>query len=161
MRLIKGKAHIVSVLLVCYIVHLMRRINRLEKLINEKDLRIQKFVSYFYLFDRWITLKEQKNSIEKILKNKDYNSIAIYGLGAMGKHIYEDLKNSDVKVDYAIDVCAGSIYSDLKIFSMDYDLPKVDAVVVTVTYSFNKIKKQLQDKVDCPIINLEDLLFEN
>lgn len=161
MKLIKGKAHVVSVLLVCYIVHLMRKINRLEKLINEKDLRTQKFVSYFYLFDRWFTLKEQKNSIEKILKNKDCNSIAIYGLGAMGKHLYEDLKNSSIKVDYAIDKRAGGIYSDLKIISMDCDLPKVDAVVVSVTYSFNEIKRQLQEKIECPIINFEDLLFEN
>ena len=39
-------------------------------------------------------------------------------------------------------------------------LETVDAVVVTAITFFDEIEERLSEKVDCPIISLEDILYE-
>ena len=43
---------------------------------------------------------------------------------------------------------------------MQDQLTEVDAVVVTPIVFFNEIEKELSEKLDCPIISLEDILYE-
>ena len=43
---------------------------------------------------------------------------------------------------------------------MDDNLEDVDAIVVTAITFFDEIEEQLQSKVSCPIISLEDILYE-
>ena len=44
--------------------------------------------------------------------------------------------------------------------SIDDDLEEVDAVVVTAITFFDEIEEKLSQKIDCPIISLEDILYE-
>ncbi len=77
-----------------------------------------------------------------------------------GETLLNELKDTMVHVVYGIDNNAGGIYSDIDIFSMEDNLPPVDAVVVTATTYFDEIEEKLREKVDCPIISLEDILYE-
>ena len=43
---------------------------------------------------------------------------------------------------------------------MEDDLKPVDAIVVTAITFFDEIKEKLSEKIDCPIISLEDILYE-
>ena len=43
---------------------------------------------------------------------------------------------------------------------MEDDLKPVDAVVVTAITFFNEIEEQLSQKMKCPIISLEEILYE-
>ena len=76
----------------------------------------------------------------------------------MGETLVDELKDSDIKVSYGIDQNAGGIYSDIEIFSPEDKLPAVDAVVVTAITFFEEIREMLQEKIDCPVISLEDIL---
>ena len=43
---------------------------------------------------------------------------------------------------------------------MDDDLENVDAIVVTAITFFDEIAEKLEEKVNCPVISLEDILYE-
>ena len=64
------------------------------------------------------------------------------------------------KVKYIIDKNADCIYSDVDVITPDDDLEQVDVIVVTAIYYFDEIEEMLSQKVDYPIISLEDILYE-
>ena len=43
--------------------------------------------------------------------------------------------------------------------TMEDELPTVDAVVVTAVFYFDQIASELQEKVECPIVSVEDVLY--
>ena len=63
-------------------------------------------------------------------------------------------------VKYVIDKNAETIYADVDIVRPEDTLEAVDAIVVTATYYFDEIEEALCEKVDCPVISLEDVLYE-
>ena len=76
----------------------------------------------------------------------------------VGERLYDEVNHSEIVVEYGIDKNAGSIISPLKIYSPTDTLGKVDAVVVTSISYFQVIKKELELKIDCPIISFDKLL---
>ena len=61
---------------------------------------------------------------------------------------------------YGIDQKADSIYADVDIVFIEDELQEVDAIVVTAITFFDEIEEKLSRKVDCPIISLDDILYE-
>ena len=61
---------------------------------------------------------------------------------------------------YGIDQNAGDIYLDVDIKSMDDDLEEPDAIVVTAITFFDEIEEGLHQKLKCPVLSLEDILYE-
>lgn len=77
-----------------------------------------------------------------------------------GETFVDELKNTGITIAYGIDKNADTIYSDIDIFTMEDSLEEVDAVVVTAVTFFDEIEEKLCEKLDCPIISLEDILYE-
>lgn len=128
--------------------------NRLE----EKQLLRYK---YFYrILDEWMALKESGRDIDNILWNANCRRIAIYGMGRMCRHICSVLKDSRVQIIYIIDKKPCDLYG-YHIVDMNYDFEIVDLVIYTDVDIEEKIKKQLESKLFCKIINLEDVVFDN
>lgn len=119
-----------------------------------------KFKEYFYLLSRWLQLKEENINLSKYLMKYGYYRIAIYGLGVMGKHLMEELKQTEIKVIYGIDQDTLMSHPDIEIKSVDADFPQVDAIVVTATFDYDAIWTKLKEKVDCPIVSLAEVLNE-
>ena len=63
-------------------------------------------------------------------------------------------------MQYGIDKNADNIYMDVNIVTMEDELKPVDAIVVTPIFFFDDIEEELSQKIDCPIISLEDVLYE-
>ena len=59
--------------------------------------------SGFALLDWWLELQEQGKDIAKYLIVNGYKTVAIYGLGRIGRHLLTVLNKHSVKVKYAID----------------------------------------------------------
>lgn len=129
---------------------------------NKKALlKRDKFKQYYHLLNQWFAMKQRKESIEPYFIEKGYRKIAIYGLGELGNRLYEELKDSAIEVKYAIDKHADSIYTDLEIRSPDEKWESADAVVVTAVYDFKEIHKKIAKKIDCPVISLEEVIYES
>ena len=77
-----------------------------------------------------------------------------------GETLIEELSESDITVAYGIDKEAGSLCSDIELVTLEDDLKEVDAVVVTAITFYEEIAEKLEKKLKCPVISLEDILYE-
>lgn len=112
------------------------------------------------MMSQWVKVKQEGKNLSSYLEKNGYKKIAVYGMSYAGEALINELENSDIAVAYGIDRNAGSLYADVDIVSIDDDLEEVDAVVVTAITFFDEIEEKLSQKIDCPIISLEDILYE-
>ena len=131
-----------------------------NKVINEKQKKIDKFKGYYNMLNQWLMLKQEGKSLEKYFEDNNYKTIAIYGMGEMGNRLYDELKETEIEVKYAIDKNAAGAYSELDIRELEDELEEVDAVIVTATFAFDEIEGELGNIFSCPIISLDDVVYE-
>ncbi len=134
------------------------------KVALEKTSKIQsmsdKHLALFQMMNQWVRVKQDGKNLSEYFKREGYQNIAIYGMSYAGETLVNELKGTDINVKYGIDKNADSIYADIDIFSLEEKLEKVDAVVVTAITFFDEIEEVLSEKVDCPVISLEDVLYD-
>lgn len=120
----------------------------------------EKHFNLFIMMSEWVRIKQEGKSIADYLKQNEYKTIAIYGMSYAGERLLEELQNSGVLVKYAIDKKADEKYSEVDICLPEEKLEAVDAIIVTAITFVDEIEKMLSKKVSCPIISLEDILYE-
>lgn len=134
------------------------------KRFNDKVQKINsmsnKHLALFLMMNQWVKIKQEGKSLAGYLDEKGYKKIAIYGMSYAGETLSEELRNTGIEVVYGIDKNVDSIYSEIEIVSPEHDLRPVDAVIVTAITFFNEVEEELSEKVTCPIISLEDILYE-
>lgn len=119
----------------------------------------EKYLALFMMMNRWVRIKQEGKHLADYLKKIGLCKVAIYGMGYVGETLLEELKGTEVEVAYGIDRRADGIKTDIDIFFMDASLKEVDAVIVTAISSFDEIEDKLTDKLNCPIISLEDIVL--
>lgn len=119
-----------------------------------------KHLSLFLMMNQWVKVKQEGKNLAAYFENYGYKKIAIYGMSYAGETLVDELKDKGITVAYGIDKCADSLYADVEIVTMDDVLRPVDAIVVTAITFYDEIKEELSRKIDCPIISLEDILYE-
>ncbi len=129
------------------------KLNRAQKMSN-------KHLNLFLMMNQWVKVKQEGKNLSKYFEDNGYKRIAIYGMSYAGETLVDELKNTNIGVIYGIDKRADSLYADIDIISIDDSLEEVDAVVVTAITFFDEIEEKLTEKLDCPIISLEDVLYE-
>lgn len=130
--------------------------------VNEIEYLLKKnarYESYWTILDTWLRLKEENIKVEKYFADRKIKSIAIYGMGMLGKHLLEELKDSDIQIVYGIDRNT-NMQSIVPVYSPDDDLPEVDTVVVTATYAYVEIASVLNSKGCKKIVSLAEVLSE-
>lgn len=122
--------------------------------------RADKHLALYLMMNQWVKVKQENKSIADYLEKNGYKEIAIYGMNYVGETLLNELAGSSVKVKYAIDRNADNIYTDVDIVAPDVSMEKVDAVIVTPITFFDEIEEMLSEKTDCPILSMEDILYE-
>ena len=117
-----------------------------------------KHLTLMLLLNQWLIKKQEGKSIIEYFQKKGITNIAIYGMSYLGERLLDELRESEIKVKYAIDMNANNIYTDVDVFLPSQELPRVDAVVVTAVSFFYDIQEMLSKKVDYEIISLVDLI---
>ncbi len=128
--------------------------------INDKQQLANKHLALFLMMNQWVKVKQEGKRLSSYFERNGYGKIAIYGMSYAGETLIEELKGSNVEVAYGIDQNADTIYADVDIVTMEDHLDDVDAIVVTAITFFDEIEEKLSAKVSCPIISLEDILYE-
>lgn len=128
--------------------------------INEKQQISDKHLSLFLMMNQWVKVKQSGKNLSAYFEQNGYKKIAIYGMSYAGETLLEELSGSSIEVAYGIDKRAEHIYADVDIVTMDDMLGDVDAIVVTAVTFFDAIEEALAEKIDCPVISLEDILYE-
>lgn len=119
-----------------------------------------KHLAIVRMYDQWMITKQQGKTIVTYFKENGYKEIAIYGMSFVGRRVLDELRDSEIQVRYAIDKRADMIYEDIDVITPEDVFEDVDAIVVTSNYYFDVIEEKLSEKIECPIINLEDILYE-
>lgn len=139
-------------------VFLGQKVGKLQEK-RHKNQETEKYRSYFYTLVRLYNMKAEGKPIDWLLHQKDFARIAIYGMGEMGRIMYEELKNTDITVVYGIDQ-AGGKHPDIKVIKMKAIQKEPDAIIVTIPFAYESVKNDLKKIVSCPVISLEHLLYE-
>lgn len=129
------------------------------KIIDLKNIRLNKFSLYFELFDSWLYLKENNIGLEKYFVRNNIHNIAIYGAGKVAKHLIAELQNSSINIKYLIDNKVKELL-DFPVYSLKEDLPDADCIVITASFDYESIKKKLSSKTDISVILIDDILYE-
>lgn len=119
-----------------------------------------KHLALFLMMNQWVKVKQEGKSLSSYFEKNGYKEIAIYGMSYAGETLLNELKGTDICVAYGIDKNADVIYADVDVVSVEDTLKDVDAVVVTAITFFDEIEKMLDAKLDCPVLSLEDILYE-
>lgn len=122
--------------------------------------RHKKIISYYQLFNQWLMVRQEGKTLAEYFERNHYKTVAIYGMKEFGERLLDELKDSDITVKYIIDKNADAIYADVDVITPDDEMPSVDVIVVTATYYFDEIEDMMCEKVDYPIVSLEDILYE-
>lgn len=127
---------------------------------KRKEKELDKFKGYYYILNQWLSLLHENKSIATYFTKHNYKTLAIYGMGELGNRLYEELKNSEIQVKFAIDMNPLSTYSELEIKEINDSFEPVDVVVVTAIFAYDEILDAIENKFDCPIVSLEDVIEE-
>lgn len=133
---------------------------RKSKEVHQERQLVIKNDKIIQMLDQFLTIKQSGLCLECYFKENGFKSVAIYGMGYLGKRLFDELKNTEIKVTYAIDKKISNIDCDVEVLTLDKTLPSVDVVIVTPVFYFLEIEKELDSYVNCPIISLEDVLDE-
>lgn len=125
---------------------------------EEKD----RYMSYYYTVREWVLNKQKGKSIQEYLEKNNIHTIAIYGMGTLGEMLYNDIKDTNIKISYIIDKIAEDEYYGIPVVSLKdiKNYPLVDAVVITPIYDYVDIVHQMdQYNIEFPKLSLEQLIL--
>lgn len=130
-----------------------------SKMIKKTD-QTRKMTEFYHVLVEWLRIKQEGKSLTAFFVQNGYKTVAIYGMKELGERLYDELKDSEIKVRYVIDKKADSVYVDVDAVTPEDTLEAVDVIVVTAIHYFDEIDAMLAEKVDYPIVSLEDILYE-
>lgn len=128
-------------------------IDRIQKM-SDKHLAL------FLMMRQWVKVKQEGKNLSTYFEEKGYREIAIYGMSYAGEALADELEGTSIKVKYGIDKKADHICAEFEVVTKDEELKDVDVIVVTPIKFFEEIEEELSEKVRCPIVSLEDILYE-
>lgn len=129
---------------------------------QELEEAVKKNEAIIKVMSRWIYILNAGYSIENILCDMGCNNVAIYGMGHIGKLLYEQMYGSRVKVSYVIDQNKCDYGIEVPVYTCEDMLPQVNAVIVTPVFYFDKVYGMLEEKLNgATIISFDDILYWN
>lgn len=127
-----------------------------EKMLHQ----VKRYQKLFYLLDRWMLLKENKIGLEEYFRVNHVNRVIIYGFAAVGKHVFEELRNTPVEVVCVLDRTKWKFeYPGIKILNPMNQIPCADMIIVTVMQKTEDIIEQLRKYTDQPVVSIYEIVF--
>ena len=119
-----------------------------------------RYYQWYKTLYQWIMIRQDKIKVAEYFKKNNYEQVAIYGMGELGRLLVRELNDSDIEIPFTIDQNAGNIaISGIKVISLKDINEKADVIVVTVIDKFDSIKADIKKYVDVPVVSLDDVLF--
>lgn len=101
----------------------------------------QKRLSMAEYVNKWLQLKLKRISLAEYLQAMNIYKVAIYGMGQMGLNLYEELKNTDVKVECFIDRNANRLESPISIIGTDQIPVQSQCIINTAFLGVEQLRK--------------------
>lgn len=129
------------------------------KKIEEREKIIYKYRQMKIILYGWLERKRDHRPIENELLEKGMNRIAIYGVGELGKLLYDELEKTSIQVMAGVDQRAID-YKNLVVIPINKcaELDKIDAIINTVTSEEVEVEKMIHEYYKGPIISILELI---
>lgn len=113
------------------------------------------------VLNQWLIFKQAGIGLDKILKEQNVKTVAIYGMGIMGRHVLRELVNSDIVIEYGLDNKRMTPIDGIPVKSLREELEIPDLIINSVLKIPDKenIEREIQEVVGCRVISLDTLLF--
>lgn len=129
-----------------------------QKEISQLSYNVHKFKGLFEIIDKWLFLEQEgKVDFSAFFERECVSSVAIYGMAALGKHLFVQLRKEGKEVSFGIDRYVGQYGSDFRIYRPEDDFPASDAIIVT-SYDVEAIIETLRSKYYGKVYSLEEIL---
>ena len=119
----------------------------------------------FEILNNLCKLYEKKIDIKKYFFDNNINSVAIYGAGVVGRHLYAALDVAGMQPKYYIDRKAKDLNLHIEEMVLDVpdNYPQIDALIVSVPKYFFEVESEMHLLMpDVEIVSVEwifDYLF--
>lgn len=124
------------------------------------DIVKERYLQENKIYDKWMLLKETQINPAEYIQENFGTRVAIYGLGALGRHLLKELENTSVIVEYCIDKNADGINMSRMILHPEMELPEVDVVIVSTVHVYEEVRQQLLKKGVKRVVSLERIIAE-
>ena len=115
---------------------------------------------YQSLYEAGLLALEDKK-LRTVLELAGIKSIAIYGMGHLGKILYYLLTKNSIKVAYALDKNTSIVIHGLEIIDPQIDeLPDADMIIITAENDNKIIMQNLKAKSHAKMVLAKDFLDE-
>lgn len=120
----------------------------------------KRFETGFHIFNQWLCLRQRGKRLFPYFEDNLIAHAAIYGMGALGERLYEELKGGSVSVEYAVDRAAGKKnIPGLKIYGLKEErLPEADVMIVTPVQDYWAVVAVMETKTKAAIVSLADII---
>ena len=120
----------------------------------------KRFETGFHIFNQWLGLRQRGKRLFPYFEDNLIGRAAIYGMGALGERLYEELKGGSVSVVYAVDRAAGKKnIPGLKIYGLEEEnLPEADVMIVTPVQDYWAVVAMMETKTKAAIVSLADIV---
>nr|WP_297705474.1 hypothetical protein [uncultured Butyrivibrio sp.] len=113
------------------------------------------------LLNVWLNKKMEGWKAENYFSEKGYTRIAIYGMNELGTSLAKEMKDSEIIVRYCIDKDKTKMVNGLTIVSPNDPFDPVDVIVIAAVSYFDEIVEVINNKIECPVISIENILYES
>lgn len=124
---------------------------------NTTRLKLSKGALQVAVLNQWLTACRLGICAADFFYKYNYSSIAIYGMGILGRQLKDELALSNIKILYYIDKADIPGEKMLKKVPIEGELPKVDCIVVTVVEEFENIYQILKKKGAASIVSINEI----
>jgi hypothetical protein len=98
------------------------------------------------------------NIIGEQLKSRGVNTVAIYGMSALGQWLVKILKEAGIEVPFAIDRRYAEIKSEIPVRSPSASIENADAIIITPYGEFGNIAPIVRKKTSAPVFSIINLI---
>lgn len=132
-----------------------KTIDKIRRIEDEELL----YREFYDILLEWTNVRQREETLVSYFKKNGYKKIAIYGMADLGEALLNELKGSDISVEYGIDRNADNIFSEIDVYRPDEELKPVDVIVVTAVHYYAEIEYILRGKTDYNIVSLDDVVY--
>jgi len=127
--------------------------------INEVQIERDYYRIRYKMMQSWAQERLETGLLENYLLSKGIREIAIYGFGKHGKMLFEELAGSGIEVAYVIDTNKKQFRKPgIIVYDLNDELPKVDAIIISIVENANSIKQRIQSVMDVSIYSLWEVI---
>lgn len=151
---------VVSLSLFFYLLECFKKIKKTKDEMNKKIYDKIENIDYIRDILSQMILRREEEVLKKYIETGGYKAIGLYGWGQVGQCAYAELKACGHTPVCVIDRNYVNLNnSEMRIYSPLGMCPQMDLLIVTPTYFFDEIEKEMISKVGCRILSLDDIYY--